>query len=101
MVIATGRASQESALAYMRAMFDISQNTLRAVAPDLNPVDPRKDSAQGADMEAQPIAQAAKRSASRAKDPNAEQVAELKQRLAELETVVAKLSPKKAPRKKR
>lgn len=101
MVIATGRASQESALAYMKAMLDISQNTFRAVAPELNPFDPRRAAVQDAEAEAQPAAPAAKSRSSRANDSGAAEVDELKQRLAELETVVARLSPKKAPRKKR
>ncbi len=45
MVIASGRASQESALQYMKAMLDIYQNTYRAMAPPLNPFEfiQRKD----------------------------------------------------------
>src|SRR5260370_28492958 len=39
MVIASGRARQESALKYMKAMLDIYQNTYRAMAPPLNPFD--------------------------------------------------------------
>src|ERR1700726_3918127 len=39
MVIASGRASQESTLKYMKAMLDIYQNTYRAMAPPLNPFD--------------------------------------------------------------
>src|SRR5580704_15034930 len=39
MVIASGRASQESALKYMKAMLDIYQNTYRAMAPPFNPFD--------------------------------------------------------------
>ena len=53
MVVATG-TSQESALAYMKAMLDISQNTFRAVAPAFNPFDPRKVSIQGSTPESQP-----------------------------------------------
>src|SRR5580692_4397114 len=39
MVIASGRASQESALKYMKTMLDIYQNTYRVMAPPLNPFD--------------------------------------------------------------
>lgn len=96
MVVATGRASQESALAYMKAMLDISQNTFRAVAPAFNPFDPRQVPVQGSTPESQPVA-AAKGRATRGGDSNSgEEVDELKQRLAVLESTVAKLAPKKA-----
>jgi polyhydroxyalkanoate synthesis repressor PhaR len=39
MVIASGRANQESALKYMKAMLDINQNTYRAITPPFNPFD--------------------------------------------------------------
>jgi len=38
MVIASGKASQESALQYMKAMLDISQNAYRAMAPPIVPL---------------------------------------------------------------
>ena len=103
MVIATGRASQESALAYMKAMFDISQNTLRVAAPELNPFEfiPRKNAAQSGATESQRAAPTGKGRAPKAEDPSAGEVGDLKQRLAELETIVARLAPKKSPRKKR
>jgi polyhydroxyalkanoate synthesis repressor PhaR len=100
MVVATGQASQESALAYMRAMMDISQNTFRAVAPAFNPFDPRKVPVQGSAFESQPAAPAAKGRATRGSDSNIEEVDELKQRLADLESTVARLTPKKAQGKK-
>src|SRR5438270_1399812 len=37
MVVASGRASQESALNYMKAMLDVYQSTYRAMVPPLNP----------------------------------------------------------------
>ena len=45
MVIASGKASQESALQYMKAVLDISQNAYRAMAPPFNPFEfiQRKD----------------------------------------------------------
>src|SRR5271166_4794329 len=51
MVIASGRASQESALKYMKTMLDIYQNTYRVMAPPLNPFEflQRKD-APGAEV---------------------------------------------------
>ena len=45
LVIASGKASQESALQYMKAVLEISQNAYRAMAPPFNPFEfiPRKD----------------------------------------------------------
>src|SRR5439155_20923440 len=37
MVVASGRASQESALKYMKTMLEIYQNTYRAMVPPINP----------------------------------------------------------------
>ncbi len=39
MVIASGRASQESAVRYTKAMLDLYQSTYRAMTPALNPLD--------------------------------------------------------------
>jgi polyhydroxyalkanoate synthesis repressor PhaR len=100
MVIATGRASQESALAYMRAMLDLSRNTFRAVVPELNPFDPRKVTTEGSVSESQPVAQTTKGSGDPRINSNPGEVDELKQRLAELESTIAKLAPKKVRRKR-
>jgi len=100
MVIASGRASQENALKYMKAMLDIYQNTYRAMAPPLNPfdfmqnlrtdrdihVDERRTSASEAPSGAQ------RREADRS---DSDEVRELKERLAELERLVSSLVPDK------
>lgn len=39
MVIASGRASQESAIGYMKAMLDFYKSTYQAISPALNPFD--------------------------------------------------------------
>src|SRR5438270_1869105 len=39
MVVASGRASQESALNYMKTMLELYQNTYRAMVPPINPFD--------------------------------------------------------------
>jgi len=49
----------------------------------------------------QPVASAGERSPDQAKNPDAAEVEELKRRLAELETLVSGLAPKKAARKKK
>jgi hypothetical protein len=85
----------------MKAMLDISQNTYRAIAPPLNPFEfvSRKDATQG--KVSQPTPPAGKRRPQGAKDSDDGEVRELKERLAELETIVSKLAPKKAPRKRK
>jgi polyhydroxyalkanoate synthesis repressor PhaR len=100
MVVASGRASQESALTYMKAMLDISQNAYRAMSPPLNPFEfiQRKEGTPGGSPEARPAA-AADGSTPPAKESQAAEVDQLKQRLAELESIVSKLTPKKASRK--
>jgi polyhydroxyalkanoate synthesis repressor PhaR len=103
MVIASGKASQESALQYMKAMLEISQNAYRAMAPPFNPFEliQRRDSPP-ADGQAQaPVASAGERSPDQAKNPEAAEVDELRRRLAELEILVSGLAPKKAARKKK
>jgi hypothetical protein len=91
MVIASGRASQESALKYMKTMLDIYQNTYRVMTPPLNPFEfmQRKGTA-----EAPPEPPATNGKAAEAAP--APEVQELKQRVSELEAMVANLaSPKK------
>ena len=110
MVIASGRASQESALNYMNAMLDIYQKTYRAMAPPINffefleragtgrhaPTESaihRTPSADGRDA-TQQTRPAAVRPAP------GEDATELKQRVAELEKLVAVLVPRKSARKR-
>ena len=99
MVIASGRASQESALKYMKTMLDIYQNTYRVMAPPLNPFEfiQHKEGAAGAPQEPpQPV-----RSRAPEPHPEAAGVDELKQRVAELEALVAKIAPKKSATRKK
>jgi polyhydroxyalkanoate synthesis repressor PhaR len=96
MVIASGRASQESALKYMKTMLDIYQNTYRVMAPPLNPFEfiQHKDAPSGAAPEPHP--------SGRAREPEpAADVDELKQRVAELEALVAKIAPRTTAKKKK
>jgi polyhydroxyalkanoate synthesis repressor PhaR len=96
MVIASGRASQESALKYMKTMLDIYQNTYRVMAPPLNPFEfvQHKDAQSGTAPKPTPTG--------RAGEPEATaDVDELKQRVAELEALVAKIAPKTPAKKKK
>ena len=103
MVIASGKASQESALKYMKAVMDISQNAYRAMAPPFSPFEfiQRKDSPQSGEAAPGPGTSAGQGTAHLAKNPESGEVEELKRRLAELETLVSGLAPKKSARKKR
>ena len=102
MVIASGKASQESALQYMKTMLEISQNAYRVMAPPFNPFgfNTGSDTAP-ADGQVTSPASAGGHSPDQAKNRNSAEVEELKRRLAELETVVSGLAPKKATRKKK
>ncbi len=101
MVITSGRASQESALKYMKAMLDIYQNTYRAMAPPLNPFDfmqnlrtdrPVPEDEKGPAAEEATQGSKAKKTGRQDTD----EVRELKKRLAELEKLVSRLVPGKS-----
>lgn len=101
MVVTSGRASQESALRYMKAMLDMYQNTYRAMAPPLNPFDLtqnlRTDRAAPPEEKGQSASQAA--ASPRREDAvpaDTDEVMELKRRLAELEKRVSRMAPRKS-----
>jgi len=98
MVAATNRASQETALNYMKAMFDLYQNAYRSLPTGLNPFG----------FVPMPGMQRPAEEAETAPPPphggpaqKGNQSNELRRRVAELESIVAKLHSRKAPRKKR
>jgi polyhydroxyalkanoate synthesis repressor PhaR len=93
MVIASGRASQQSAIRYTKAMLDLYQSTYRAMAPALNPFDFMQNPAAAAT--ASP-ADAEEISINATADDNADEMAQLKARLADLEKTISILAPKKA-----
>ena len=88
MVAATNRASQETAVSYMKAMLDLYQNAYRSMPTPLNPFGmapaPRH-------AEAEPMAQ-----------PNhaASEANELRRRVEELEARIASLGSRRPARKK-
>jgi polyhydroxyalkanoate synthesis repressor PhaR len=100
MVVASGRATQESALKYIKAAFDMYQAAFQAMPAGLNPFEfinppwdrpasPRgqaPDSASGAASTAPPQSPPA---------PDSAEVAELRRRLEELEAQVSKSKPKR------
>ncbi|UWZ82091.1 polyhydroxyalkanoate synthesis regulator DNA-binding domain-containing protein [Occallatibacter riparius] len=108
MVIASGRASQESAVRYTKAMLDLYQSTYRAMVPTINPFDFLQNPVPGAAASdpaaAQPAAGNNKPAAS-APSPQSEELLQLKARLAELEKAISSMGSQKparpAPKKPR
>jgi polyhydroxyalkanoate synthesis repressor PhaR len=108
MILASGRATQENALRYMKAMMDMYQNAYRALPAPMNPFEllqgrwAQPPAANGATdgpraREGQP--QPASESQAKAAEVN-----ELKRRVEELESLLTKLVPKKSkpvPRSRR
>jgi|SRR5579864_69610 len=91
MVVASGRATQENALKYMKAVFDMYQNAYRAMAPPLSPFEFMGRSGP------QPATGAT--AAAPAREGRTIEVDELKQRIEELEALVSKKG-RKAPKTK-
>jgi polyhydroxyalkanoate synthesis repressor PhaR len=107
MVVASGRASQESALQYMKTMLEVYQNAYRAIPNPLSPF----DFMQSMRTSSEEKSDNGKRSAGTGKPPESrrpnvkqsepEDVTELKSRLAELEKLVSKLAAPPKTTKKR
>jgi len=94
MVAATNRAGQETALNYAKAMFDLYQSAYRSLPTPLNPFGfiPVPGMSRAAETEAAPP--------SSARVPGrADESGELKRRVEELESLVAKLRPRQPARK--
>ena len=100
MVIATGKATQESTLKYMQAVLDMYQNAFRAMAPAVTPFDFMRNTGVG--RAAEPVA-TPRTARSRQSPPPGEapsEVDDLKQRVRELEALVSNLAGKRRSRKK-
>ena len=101
MVIASGRASQESAVRYTKAMLDLYQSTYRAMVPTINPFDflqnPVPGAATAEPAAPQPAAGNNKSPASAAA-PQSEELSQLKARLAELEKAISSIASPKTVR---
>lgn len=100
MILASGRATQENALRYMKGMMDMYQNAYRALPPAVNPFEflqghwgqPGADSRASGEHQPPPAAAASTMKAS--------EVDELKQRVEELELLLTKRAPKKKSTRK-
>ena len=98
MIVTSGRASQETALGYMKAMLDLYQDTYRAMSPAVNPFAAFRSGFAGPAYAAQEQPSHAPREASAANPPaEPPNVDELKQRVADLERLVASLNPASPP----
>jgi polyhydroxyalkanoate synthesis repressor PhaR len=94
MIVASGRATQESALHYMKSMMEMYQNAFRAVPPAVNPIEFMRWP-QPATTAPPPPAQAEaseesahkerRRAGKTGTEKKAAEVEELKRRIAELE----------------
>src|SRR5271169_2922020 len=100
MIVASGRATQENALRYMKAMMDMYQNAYRALPVPMNPFEllqgrwAQPAAANGPTGGSQSVQeQPPAASETRAK---ASEVDELKRRIEELESLLTKLVPKKS-----
>jgi polyhydroxyalkanoate synthesis repressor PhaR len=96
MVIASGRASQESALRYTKAMLDLYQSTYRAMAPALNPFEFMQSAGAPVTPPVETGSVGPTAPSSPASGRNAEDVDRLKDRVNELEKLVLTLASQKS-----
>jgi polyhydroxyalkanoate synthesis repressor PhaR len=107
MVIASGKAGQEGTLKYMKSLLDFYQNTYRVMTPPVNQFDfmagqPSEHRGSGASSSTAAPSHAAENSSKRpVVAADAEEVIEMKRRLAELEEAVSRIAPKPPRPKKR
>jgi polyhydroxyalkanoate synthesis repressor PhaR len=102
MVIASGRASQESALQYMKAMLDVYQSAYRAMPNPLNPFDfMQKSPASNEEMHDLGKRTSKAGQSSEAPVPEPDNVEELRSRVADLEKLVSKLAGSSKTRRRK
>jgi polyhydroxyalkanoate synthesis repressor PhaR len=98
MVIASGRASQESAIHYTKAMLDLYQSTYRAMAPAMVPAINPFDFLQNQEAASSRPAAAKEEKATPAENSGSDEFSQLKARLADLEKAISSIAPPKAAR---
>jgi polyhydroxyalkanoate synthesis repressor PhaR len=103
MVVASGRATQESALKYIKTAFDMYQAAFQAMAPGLNPFEIVSRSREPRPAPAKPDEPASTQapSAQAGPVPDSGEVAELRRRIEELEGRLSKPRSQSRPRKRR
>jgi polyhydroxyalkanoate synthesis repressor PhaR len=107
MVVASGRATQETMLKYMKAAVDMYQDAYRAISPTLNLSDfiPPPSASRATSMQTPPVARAEEATPElstthQAKEETAK-VEALRRRLEELESLVSNLGAEKGSRKRK
>jgi polyhydroxyalkanoate synthesis repressor PhaR len=106
MIVASGKATQENALRYMKFMMEIYQNAYRAMPSPVNPFEmiagrwaqpPDAAVAPPGAASAQPVADpnASRHGGNSSNSATGGEVAELKKRIEELEAVLSRGKPKK------
>ncbi|HEX4065074.1 MAG TPA: polyhydroxyalkanoate synthesis regulator DNA-binding domain-containing protein [Acidobacteriaceae bacterium] len=96
MIVTSGRASQETALRYMKAMLDVYQDTYRAMVPAVNPFAVfQQESKTGAGANQTPAPQPPRQSVTVAELQTED--SELRQRVADLEKLVTSLTGPQRP----
>ncbi len=104
MVVASGRATQESAVKYIKAVFEMYQTALQAMAPGLTPFDfmSRPARARATAVEGAPDSESrgVETSSPSPAVPEGSEVAELRRRLEELEALVSKSKTRSKPGKR-
>jgi polyhydroxyalkanoate synthesis repressor PhaR len=94
MIIASERASQEGAMRYIKAMTDMYQSTVRAMAPALNPFDFMQMHSEQTGENGDQSDEASARPVNR-DERNSQQVEQLKQRVADLEKLISSIASEK------
>jgi polyhydroxyalkanoate synthesis repressor PhaR len=109
MIVASGRATQESALHYMKSMMDMYQNAFRAMPPAVNPLEFMRwpqpaTTAPTPPAQAEASEESAHKGRRRARKtvtgPKAAEVDELKRRIAELEAASGRRPKAKGEKRK-
>ena len=110
MILASGKATQEGALRYMKAMMDMYQNAYRVMPPAFNPFNVVPGRARGQDTDGASTnirRHTAERPPSRNRETESQEseVTELRRRVEELESALAgrrrgKKTPDTKPRRK-
>lgn len=103
MVVASGKATQENTLKYMRALVEMYQSAFRAMSPALNPFDfmrPLSRTTPGP-PEPPPVEGSRAANFSAAGEAETQNVEELQRRLEELEGMVSRMKGKKTPTKRK
>jgi polyhydroxyalkanoate synthesis repressor PhaR len=105
MVVTSGRASQESALNYMKTMLDLYQSTYRAMPSPLNPFDfiqtARSNQETPRDRNTTSTPESPPARETNAEPSETAEVRELKSRMAELEKLVSTLANPKSKRRRK